>query len=221
MNRLLLYFLSLLVLSCSTTGLKGTRSFLGREYPGHWWERPVIEKVKSWEILSDQVQPPQVILSKRNELGILSNFAATPFFLDGKKYGSVEGFWQAVKYPEGSKDLRFPMAQWPHSRREVELMVGFQAKRAGDFGSRVMKQKGFSWVSFAGKKIEYKSPGKEAFYHLIFRAMQAKLEQNQEVQKILCQTVGLELLPDHRQGANPPPAWRYHHIWMELRERVC
>ena len=42
-----------------------------------------------------------MILSKRNELGILSNFAATPFTLYGKRYASVEGFWQMMLYPEG------------------------------------------------------------------------------------------------------------------------
>ena len=32
-----------------------------------------------WEILPQEAKAGEVILSKRNELGILSNFAATPF----------------------------------------------------------------------------------------------------------------------------------------------
>jgi len=38
-----------------------------------------------------------------NELGLLSNFAPTPFVFHGQRYASVEGFWQMMKYPEGAK----------------------------------------------------------------------------------------------------------------------
>ena len=56
-----------------------------------------------------------------NELGILSNFAATPFTYRGQHYASVEGFWQMVLYPEGRNDSRVRAAgiQWPHTRAEV------------------------------------------------------------------------------------------------------
>jgi hypothetical protein len=73
-------------------------------YPAHWWA-PIPEAQKaSWEILPQAATPPEVILSKRNELGILSNFAATPFKFRGKRYASVEGFWQMMLYPEGTDD---------------------------------------------------------------------------------------------------------------------
>lgn len=39
-----------------------------------------------------------MILSKRNELGLLSNFAATPFTFKGKHYASLEGFWQMMEH---------------------------------------------------------------------------------------------------------------------------
>src|SRR5271169_2194130 len=78
----------------------------GRTYPARWWT-PVPEDQKaSWEILPQAAQPGEVILSKRNELGILSNFAATPFNFRGQRYASVEGFWQMMLYPEGANDLR-------------------------------------------------------------------------------------------------------------------
>jgi len=64
----------------------------GGRYPAHWWT-PVPEDQKpAWEVLPQAAKPGEVILSKRNELGILSNFAATPFTLRGKRYASVEGF---------------------------------------------------------------------------------------------------------------------------------
>src|SRR5437763_12781891 len=31
---------------------------------------------------------------------LISNFAATPFELDGLHYGSVEAFWQGLKFPD-------------------------------------------------------------------------------------------------------------------------
>ena len=51
--------------------------------------------------------------------------------------------------------------------------------------------------------------------------MTEKLKQNESVQENLCLTEGLELLPDHSQGDNPPPAWKYHKIWMKLRGQYC
>src|ERR1700757_3299542 len=90
-------------------------------YPSSWWT-PVPEGQKaSWEILPQSAKPGEVILSKRNELGILSNFAATPFTLRGKRYASVEGFWQMMLYPEGLSDPRAkaPGITWRYTREEV------------------------------------------------------------------------------------------------------
>jgi hypothetical protein len=48
-------------------------------YPAHWWEPVSKEGAPSWEILPQEAGPGEVILSKRIELGLLSNFAATHF----------------------------------------------------------------------------------------------------------------------------------------------
>jgi predicted NAD-dependent protein-ADP-ribosyltransferase YbiA (DUF1768 family) len=159
-----------------------------------------------------------VILSKRNELGILSNFAKTPFTLKGKTFGSMEGYWQAMKFPESKNDPRFQWARWPLSRTQVESLAGFKAKRAGDFASQVMKKHKIPWVTYEGQKMQYREPRKGKFYEQIVAGMKAKLSQNKEVKKVLCKTRGLQLLPDHHQGANPPPAWEYHKIWMSIRD---
>ena len=50
-------------------------------YPVHWWAAVPESQRASWEILPQAAKPGEVILSKRNELGILSNFSATPFTL--------------------------------------------------------------------------------------------------------------------------------------------
>ena len=47
-------------------------------YPPHWWTPVSMEGKPDWEILPQEAKAGEVILSKRNELGILSNFAATP-----------------------------------------------------------------------------------------------------------------------------------------------
>src|ERR1035438_6447561 len=98
-------------------------------YPAHWWT-PVPEgSAPAWEILPQAAKPGEVILSKRNELGILSNFAATPFTLRGRRYASVEGFWQMMLYPEGPDDARAAaQVAWPHTREQVAQMTSFEAK---------------------------------------------------------------------------------------------
>ncbi|PWU12056.1 MAG: hypothetical protein C5B51_01555 [Terriglobia bacterium] len=191
----------------------------GGRYPDHWWT-PVPEANKpDWEILPQAAKPGEVILSKRHELGILSNFAATPFTLHGKRYASVEGFWQMMLYPEGPDDPRakFPGIEWKHTREEVAQMTAWDAKDAGALGEENMKRMNIDWVSFEGKRFPYWSVTRGEHYDLIVAAMRAKLEQNPKVREVLLSTGDLKLLPDHYQEENPPAEWRYFDIWTQLR----
>jgi hypothetical protein len=52
-------------------------------------------------------------------LRLISNFAATPFELDGRPYAGVEGFWQGLKFEQDS------------DRRRVAGLHGAEAKNAG------------------------------------------------------------------------------------------
>src|SRR5204863_9228735 len=99
-------------------------------YPSHWWGPVPKEGAPEWEILPQEAGPGEVILSKRHELGLLSNFAATPFTFRGKPYASLEGFWQMMKYPEGNGDARaqFPGLKWPYTREHVAQLTGIDAK---------------------------------------------------------------------------------------------
>lgn len=217
-------------------------------YPAAWWTPVVDAKKPNWEILPQEAGRGEVILSKRNELGLLSNFAATPFEFRGKRYASLEGFWQAMKYPEGPDDPRakFPGIEWKHTRDEVAQMTAFEAKRAGDLGSRNMRTLGIDWVTFDGKQMPYrpgKGPEDEAFgdavastqktpdpslpdptkgehYRLIFEATLEKVRQNPEVERILLATGDLVLKPDHHQEPNPPAAWRYYEILSDIRREL-
>src|SRR5215467_7768981 len=67
-------------------------------YPATWWKPAPKKGAPDWEILPQEAGPGEVILSKRHELGLLSNFAPTPFVFRGRRYASIEGFWQMMKY---------------------------------------------------------------------------------------------------------------------------
>lgn len=192
------------------------------KYPAHWWAAVLKEGAPSWEILPHEAGPGEVILSKRNELGILSNFAPTPFIFHGNRYASLEGFWQMMKYPESEDDPRatFHGLHWKYTREQVSQLTSFEAKRAGDLAEENMKKMGINWVTFKGKRMEYKPnvPGKH--YRLIVEATWEKVRQNPEVQKVLLATGDLILKPDHYQEPNAPAAWKYYEILTEIRSKL-
>jgi predicted NAD-dependent protein-ADP-ribosyltransferase YbiA (DUF1768 family) len=188
-------------------------------YPSQWWAAVPKESAPGWEILPHEAGPGEVILSKRNELGLLSNFAATPFAFHGQRYASLEGFWQMMKYPEGPDDPRatFPGLRWPFTRQQVAQMTGFEAKRAGTLGEDNIKRMGIGWASFEGKRFEYKPAVPGEHYRLIVAATWEKVRQNPEVRRVLLATGNLVLKPDHHQEPNAPAAWRYYEILMQIR----
>jgi predicted NAD-dependent protein-ADP-ribosyltransferase YbiA (DUF1768 family) len=188
-------------------------------YPAHWWTPVSKEGAPSWEIFPQEAGPGEVILSKRNELGLLSNFAATPFVFEGKRYASLEGFWQMMKYPESADDPRakFPGLEWKFTREQVSQMTSFEAKAAGTLADQNMKKMGITWVSFAGRRFECRPAKPGEHYRLIVAATKAKVDQNPEVRKVLLATGDLVLKPDHHQEPNAPAAWRYFEILMQIR----
>jgi len=191
-------------------------------YPAHWWTPVATNGAPSWEILPQEARPGEVILSKRHELGLLSNFAATPFTFRGKRYASLEGFWQMMKYPESADDPRAKSVElpWAHTREQVAQMTAFEANRAGDRASENMKQLGITWVSFEGKRMEYRPVAPGEHYHLIVAATREKVFQNPEVQRVLLGTGDLILKPDHQQEVNAPAAWRYYEILTKIRDEL-
>lgn len=92
MRRSATFFLCLAIAGCS--GIIANPHSADRRpssrYPQHWWEPVPKNQAASWEILPQEANPGEVILSKRNELGMLSNFVETPFVFHGR-YRSVEG----------------------------------------------------------------------------------------------------------------------------------
>ena len=194
----------------------------GSGYPIHWWAAVPREGAPAWEILPQEAGLGEVILSKRNELGLLSNFAATPIVFQGQRYASLEGFWQMMKYPEGPDDPRavVPGLRWAFTRQQVAQLSGFEAKRAGTLGEQNMQAMGITWVTFEGKRIEYKPAAPGEHYRLIVAATREKVRQNEEVRQVLLSTGDLVLKPDHHQEANAPAAWRYYDILTKIRAEL-
>jgi predicted NAD-dependent protein-ADP-ribosyltransferase YbiA (DUF1768 family) len=191
-------------------------------YPPHWWTPAPTEGKPAWEILPQEAKPGEVILSKRNELGLLSNFAPTPFVYHGQRYASLEGFWQMMLYPEAPDDPRavFPGLVWKFTRAQVAQMTAFDANNAGYLASQNMKTMGITWASFEGKRFEYKASTPGEHYRLIVEATHAKVDQNPEVKRVLLATGDLILKPDHFQSADDPPEWRYFDILTTIRKEL-
>ena len=189
------------------------------QYPAHWFA-PVPEAGKpDWEILPQAARPGEVILSKRNELGLLSNFAATPFVFHGKRYASLEGFWQMMLYPDGPDDPRAncPGIEWKYTRDQVAQMTAFDAKAAGTLAEENMQKMGIDWASFEGKRFPYRSATPGEHYALIMAATREKVRQNPAVKKVLLATGDLVLKPDHIEEANAPPEWHYYELLTIIR----
>ena len=107
------------------------------KYPAHWWAEVDRKSAPDWEILPQDASSGEVILSKRNELGLFSNFGATSFTYRGKRYASIEGFWQMMKYPEGEKD---PRSEYPGARVETYTRSSFSNEWLGSKEGREVSQ---------------------------------------------------------------------------------
>ncbi len=221
-TRIKLLLFSIMFLGCVSGGHVSTA--VDDEFPDIWWQPVPADQLASWEI------PPQaadrtkseVVLSKRNELGQFSNLGATPFALDGEFYGSVEGLWQGMKYPENKDDERFkdPSVIWPFTREQVMRLSGFEAKKAGDLANANMKKLGIKWITYKGEKIEYGGRDIEKHYEIILKACRAKLAANPKLLDLLRSTKNLKFLADHKQKTDSPPAYKYHEIYMKLRSEI-
>ena len=191
-------------------------------HPAHWWSPVARDDAASWEILPQDAGPAEVVVSKRNELGLLSNFAATPFVYRGGRYASVEGFWQMMLYPEGDDDPRaaVPGVEWRFTREQVAALWGFAAREAGDLGETNQRALGIDWVTFEGRHIPYRSAEPGEHHRLIVDAMREKVRQNADVRKVLIATGDLVLKPDHHEEPGAPPEWRYCEILTAIRAEL-
>jgi predicted NAD-dependent protein-ADP-ribosyltransferase YbiA (DUF1768 family) len=142
------------------------------------------------------------------EVKILSNFAHTPFELDGYQYESVEGFWQSLKTED--EELR----------NIIRTLYGISAKRAG----RMVRG---SASVFTYMNNLYRV-GSEAHHKLFERAIRAKVSQNKEVEDSLRESGNLILkhmlknkYNQWRVGDSPSlPAFVFENILMKIRTEL-
>ena len=140
---------------------------------------------------------------------LLSTFAHTPFTLRCGaatiRCESVEGFWQGLKFPEGSAERARVFALW-----------GIDAKRAGADAPD-------GDIEFCGTRMRR---GSAEHHALAERAMRAKLEQNPEVRAALRATRGLRLTHELMEDGKPVPdsltlpAAVFCAIWTKLRDEL-
>lgn len=194
------------------------------DYPSSWWQPVPETERQSWEILPQDAKPGEVILSKRTELGVFSNLAATPFILKDTKYASIEGLWQMMKYPDPAilDDERNNFSEYTLKRSDVCLMAGFDAKHAGDAANSIMKAHNIKWISFEGEKFFYKdnSAGSIKHYDIIYAATVEKIKQNPNLKELLIKTGDLILKADHNQDPSSPPSYKYFEILMKIRKEL-
>lgn len=190
-------------------------------YPSSWWEEVDESKRKSWEILPQDAKKGEVVLSKRTELGAFSNLALTPFEFENIRYKSVEALWQSLKYPDSKikNDPRNKL-KYPYKREDVYELSGFKSKKAGDKANLLMKSGQIKWVSYKGKKFDYKDmkSGSDFHYKLIYSGILEKILQNKNLEKLLLRTKGLKLVPDHKIRKSSPKSYFHYDILMKIRD---
>jgi predicted NAD-dependent protein-ADP-ribosyltransferase YbiA (DUF1768 family) len=130
---------------------------------------------------------------------LISNFAATPFELDGRHYESVEGFWQGLKFATEA------------DRRRVAALAGAQARRAGD------AQPYGATVTYEGRSVVV---GTWDHWALMERACRAKFEENFDARAALLATGERPLTHRMRRDSKAIPGVVMADIWMRIRRRL-
>ncbi len=162
------------------------------------------------ELLTHQEDTINISYHQDNVLEgrILSNLAPTPFILDGKEYASIEGFWQGLYFPEDSTE-----------REDLSHMFGRKAKVKG-----LEKPEGLEDITYQGDKIVIGSLAHQA---LMRQALEAKIDQNEDVKVALLSTGNKTLthILKRPDGTLDPdsrsiPAHIFTGMLMQIREKL-
>jgi len=129
---------------------------------------------------------------------LISNFAATPFELDGQSYRSVESFWQGLKFA-GTE------------RRRVAEMEGPAAWHVGE------KQGYGPTVRYHDREVVV---GTRDHWDLMAAACSAKFEQNADARVALLATNDRPLTHRTRRDSKAIPGVIMADIWMRVRARL-
>jgi predicted NAD-dependent protein-ADP-ribosyltransferase YbiA (DUF1768 family) len=131
-------------------------------------------------------------------IGLIANFAPTPFELDGVRYACVEAFWQSLRFPPGERAV-------------IAGLVGAAAKGQGSerpYGSHVI---------YGGSEI---AVGAYEHWQLMRRACRAKFEQNADARAALLGTGKRPLIHVVKHDSRTIPGVIMASIWMALRKSL-
>jgi predicted NAD-dependent protein-ADP-ribosyltransferase YbiA (DUF1768 family) len=176
------------------------------KYPPHWWP-------------SGLPNNNELILTDANELGVLLNHSSSPFWFNKKRYESIEGFWQMMKFPDPDLN-RDPRTKkiFPFTREEVAKMSERKAQEAGKQADLLLKELNVNGVSFEGKKMVSCSNIQSDLYYLLKKAMVKKYRYNQDVRRILKATGNLTLTTEKDLQECQGPEWKTGQLWMKIRK---
>ena len=127
---------------------------------------------------------------------LISNFAPTPFTLDGLEYASIEGFWQGLKYAD------------EESRAAIARLYGPEARQAG--ASALQS----ATIEYGERLIHV---GTADHWQLMLRACRAKFAQHEEARRALLSTGERPLMHRTRKDSRTIPGVVMADIWMRVR----
>jgi predicted NAD-dependent protein-ADP-ribosyltransferase YbiA (DUF1768 family) len=129
----------------------------------------------------------------------ISNLAETPFELDGRRYRSVESFWQGLKFRLDADRQRIAECEGPRALSEG---------RRQEYGKT---------VAYGDAEI---TVGTWEHWQLMERASRAKFEQNAEARAALLATGNRPLVHHVRRDSRSIPGVIMAQIWMRIRRQI-
>ena len=152
--------------------------------------------------MSGDPKPINISSMAEEEIGrAMSNFAAAPFTLDGRRYASVESFYVGLKFPD------------EESRAKAAAMSGPAAYSFGKSGT--LKE-----TDYAGRRFALGGPEHHA---LIARAIRAKLAAHPDLARDFASTHPRPIVHDTGTPERPGtfmPASALCRILTEIRDEL-
>jgi len=144
-------------------------------------------------------EPINVTSNSPDPIALISNFAHTPFELDGQRYASVEGFWQSLKSDDRTR------------RVETAALYGHRARAAG---VDVAYQ---DTLQYQGRVVRV---GTVDHWALMAAACEAKFDQDSAARTALVTTGARPLTHRTRKDSRTIPGVVMADIWMKIRARI-
>ncbi len=133
-------------------------------------------------------------------LQLISNLAQTPFELDGRRYASIEGFWQGLKFPDEV------------DRQRLAALHGHAAKAAGP------SLKPGDRITYNRREIV---AGTVDHWALMEQASRAKFEQHAAARAALSSTRPRGLVHRVPVDSRTIPGIVMADIWMRIRAEIA